>query len=307
MNNEPTVTVSKPAASPATSSSRLPASSSSRATVEGSAPPSEHIAAVPVTEERNPKKPILLLVAGLAVVGFMVVLIVGTFILVRKDGRKLSAKALVSATSFRLPRTSLSAKTPQAPSSVTEANEGTIVTSIAPGHDTTGHVSPSEALLNTSLTGHETNAVNTNSSVVSELSLATPLLTLSRMGIVNDTEQSLLSTETVTAATDAASESHLVAGDGESEKSHLTPNDTVTPSTASGDEGTPVTKFSESAAAALTGLMDVTVVRVDVSNKAESLSTEGVAEETSHEAATHAAQDVEVAELSSTPGATTEQ
>ncbi|KAL1470028.1 hypothetical protein MTO96_024679, partial [Rhipicephalus appendiculatus] len=182
MNSEPTVTVSKPAASPGTSSSRLPASSSSRATVERSPPPSEHIAAVPVTEERNPKKPILLLVAGLAVVGFMVVLIIGTVILQVSQAWWLAT-----------------VKTKKA-------------------------IQP--------LTTQRTQAL--------------------RLAMKTSLRQNFLKV--------------LVA--------------------------------------AVTGMIDVSVVRVEVSNSAESLSTEG---ETSHVASTHAAQNVELAELTATPGATTDQ
>lgn len=304
MNKEATVTVCKPAGSPATSSSRLPASSSSRATDEGSPPPSEHIAAVPVTEERNPKKPILLLIAGVAVVGFMVVLIVGTVILVRKDAKKLSPKSLVSATPFRMSRESATTTLLPKPYTSSASGRVSMTTGVTPGHETIGHVSSDEPSLSASVTAYETSAVEPNSSTVSELTLPTQARVLNENGTFSDTEPPTISTETVMAATNAANASSPAAD--EDVESHSTPEDSMTASATPGDEGVSVTKFSESAVAGLSGIMDVTVVRVDVSDSAQPLSTDDASHETNH--TTGAPVDLEVEVTStSTPGATADR
>lgn len=271
----PSVTVSKPAGSPATSSSRLPASSSSHATGPGSSPISEIIAALPVTEERNPKKPILLLLVVAAVIAFVVVLIIGTVVLTRRDAKKLSLKTPIAATIASLARKSLTAKTPLPAAPVSNAvNESsapdtvsiemTKVTGIAPGHqnvsEATGHVSSDKAM------------ENPNSSSMSEHGLATEAGALNTTSEVNGPEHSMLDTETVGAATEPANAS-VSAASGGKERNYVSTDEAMN---VTGDEGMSVMKFSDSAVASLSSSMDVTVVRLDVSDNAQTLSTEEV-------------------------------
>lgn len=269
----PSVTVSKPAGSPATSSSRLPASSSSHGTGPGSSPISEIIAALPVTEERNPKKPLLLLLVVAAVIAFMVVLIIGTVVLTRRDAKKLSLKTPMAATIASLTRKSLTAKTPlpAAPVSnvVSESSapdtvsiEMAKVTGIAPGHqndsEATGHVSSDKAM------------GNPNSSSVSEHGLATESGTLNTTSEIDGPEDSTLDTETVGAATEPASVSAAGGGEG---RNYVSTDEAMN---VTDGEGMSVTKFSDDAVASLSSTMDVTVVRLDVSDNAQTLSTEEV-------------------------------
>ncbi|XP_070377194.1 uncharacterized protein [Dermacentor albipictus] len=263
----PSVTVYKPAGSPATSSSRPPASSSNRATVQGSALVSDIIAAIPVTEERNPKKPILLLLVGAAVIAFMVVLIIGTVILARKDTKQLSAKIPVAATS--LTRRSLTAKTPAATAPVRNVVKGSSAGSTVPMEMANPTCAASKAIG----TVRSDEAVgNSNSSSAPEHSLVPEAGTLNTTSEIHDHEYSMLETETAVAASEPANASGVAAG-GDGGRSHVSSDEATD---VSGDEGMLAMKFSDSTVVSLSSTMDATVVRLDVSNSAQPLSTEEV-------------------------------
>ncbi|XP_075526242.1 uncharacterized protein LOC142557936 [Dermacentor variabilis] len=263
----PSVTVYKPAGSPATSSSRLPASSSSRATVHGSALVSEVIAAIPVTEERNPKKSILLLLVAAAVIAFMVVLIIGTVILARKDTKKLSAKMRVAATS--LTNTSLSAKTPLATAPVRNVVNGSSAQSTVSMEMENLTCNASEAI---GPVRSDEAVGNSNSSSAPEHSLIPEAGTLNTTSEIHDHEYSMLETETAAAASEPANASGVAAG-GDVGRSHVSSDEATN---ASGDEGMFAMKFSDSTVVSPSSTMDATVVRLDVSNSAQPLSTEEV-------------------------------
>ncbi|XP_054925943.1 uncharacterized protein [Dermacentor andersoni] len=260
----PSVTVSKPAGSPATSSSRLPASSSSRATVQGSALVSEVIGAVPVTEERNPKKPILLLLVGAAVIAFMVVLIIGTVILARKDTKQLSAKISVAAT-----RRSLSAKTPLATAPVRNVVNGSSAQSTVSMEMANPTCNASEAI---GCVRSDEAVGNSNSSSAPEHSLVSEAGTLNTTSEIHDHEYSMLETETAVAASEPVNASGVAAG-GDGGRSHVSSDEATN---ASGDEGMFAMKFSDSPVVSLSSTMDATVVPLDVSDSAQALSTEEV-------------------------------
>lgn len=80
-------------ASPASSSSRIPASNSSRATVDGSPQESDVVVNIPYTEQRIPKKTALILIAAVAMIVFVVIFVVTTIILARKE-HKVDSHAL---------------------------------------------------------------------------------------------------------------------------------------------------------------------------------------------------------------------
>ncbi|KAH7973768.1 hypothetical protein HPB49_005037 [Dermacentor silvarum] len=219
--------------------------------------------------------PLLLLLVVAAVIAFMVVLIIGTVVLTRRDAKKLSLKTPMAATIASLTRKSLTAKTPlpAAPVSnaVSESSapdtvsiEMAKVTGIAPGHqndsEATGHVSSDKAM------------ENPNSSSVSEHGLATESGTLNTTSEISGPEHSTLDTETVGAATEPANASVSAAGGGEG-RNYVSTDEAMN---VTGDEGMSVMKFSDNAVASLSSTMDVTVVRLDVSDNAQTLSTEEV-------------------------------
>ncbi|XP_077497712.1 uncharacterized protein LOC144108326 [Amblyomma americanum] len=82
---QPPLTAKK-SVSPVSSSSRVPASSSSHSAVGGSPAASEVVANIPQTEQRTPKKTILLLIVGVVAIGFMVI-IIATVIFTRKGDK----------------------------------------------------------------------------------------------------------------------------------------------------------------------------------------------------------------------------